>query len=282
MNSADLTDNGYLDLIVGIPAFRARKPSGFCIFYGGPDGFDPENADYCVGDASATALSLADLNNDGHLDLMVGAYSSATTRVLPMQIFWGTGRGLNLNHPTNIMADSSCGFLPVDLTGNGYLDVLVACHRNDLGHQVDSMILWNGPEGLSTERVTRLPGMGPHDLTTRDPGNGMDRKPCERYCSAAIDLQEQTPLRIHWEAHVPETTQLKFQLRGAESEEALNHASWIGVDGESTYFEKSGQVIRGISSTAQWLQYRASFISQDGCRSAQLREVRIDMCAGSH
>ena len=277
INSADLTGNGYLDLIVGIPAFRARKPSGFCIFYGGPDGFKPENTEYCIGDASATALSFADLNNNGHLDLMVGAYSSATTRVLPMQIFWGTDKGLDLKRPTNIMAESSCGFLPVDLTGNGYLDVLVACHRNDLGHQVDSMILWNGPEGLSTERVTRIPGMGPHDLTTRDPGNGIDRKPHERYSSPPFELGEKMPIRIHWKAHVPETTQLKFQLRWAVNEEDLDHASWIGADGDSTYFEKSGQAIQGIASTARWLQYRAVFISKNGCRSAQLNEVRIDM-----
>ena len=277
INSADLTGNGYLDLIVGIPAFRARKPSGFCIFYGGPDGFSPESAEYCIGDASATAFSCADLNNSGHLDLMVGAYSSATTRVLPMQIYWGTDEGLNLKEPTNIMAESSCGFLPVDLTGNGYLDVLVACHRNDVGHQVDSMIFWNGAAGLSTERVTRIPGMGPHALTTRDPGNGMDRKPYERYRSPPFELREQIPCRIHWDAHVPETTQLTFQVRWAANEEQLDHASWIGADGESTYFKKSGQMINGIPSSARWLQYRAFFVSHNGCRSAQLREVRFDM-----
>ena len=277
MNSADLTGNGYLDLIVGIPAFRARKPSGFCIFYGGPDGLNPNNVEYCVGDASATALSFADLNNNGHLDLMVGAYSSATTRELPMQIFWGTDKGLDLKNPTDIMAESSCGFLTIDLTGNGYLDVVVACHRNDLGHQVDSMIFWNGPDGLATDRVTRIPGMGPHDLTTRDPGNGLNRNPYESYSSPPIDLREQIPLRLHWEATVPESTQLKFKLRWAGSEEELDHASWFGADGESTYYEKSGQVINSIPSTARWLQYRAFFISENGCRSAQLKEASIEL-----
>ena len=76
MNSADLTGNGCLDLVVGIPAFRARKPSGFCIFYGGPGGLTPENVEYCINDASATAFSIADINNNGNLDMLVGAYSS--------------------------------------------------------------------------------------------------------------------------------------------------------------------------------------------------------------
>ena len=276
INSADLTGNGHLDLIVGIPAFRARKPSGFCIFYGGPDGLNPDKVEYCVGDASATSLSFADLNNNGQLDLLVGAYSSATTRELPMQIFWGTDKGVDLKNPTDIMAESSCGFLTIDLTGNGYLDVVVACHRNDLGHQVDSMIFWNGPDGLSIDRVTRIPGMGPHDLTTRDPGNGLNRKPYESYTSPHIDTKGLKPHRIHWDADVPKSTQLKFQIRGAASEVELEDASWIKAEGESTYYEKSGQEINDIPSTAKWLQYRAYFISKDGCRSAQLKEVSIE------
>ena len=74
-----------------------------------------------------------------------------------MQIYWGTDKGLDLKNPTDIMAESSCGFLTIDLTGNEYMDVLVACHRNDLGHQVDSLLFWNGPEGLSMDRITRIP-----------------------------------------------------------------------------------------------------------------------------
>ena len=277
INSADLTGNGYPDLIVGIPAFRARAPSGFCIFYGGPGGFDSDRTEYHVSEASSIAFSVADLNNNGHLDLIVGAYSSETTRVLPMQIFWGTADGPNFRNPTNILADSSCGFLPIDLTGNGYLDLVVACHRDDSGHQVDSMILWNGPEGLTTERMTKLPGMGPHALTTRDPGNGLDRKPYERYTSPPYALPGKRPMRIHWDAHVPQSAGIKFQIRWSTSEAELENAPWLGAEGKSTYFEESGQTIGGVPDTARTLQYRAFFISTNGCRSAQLKEVRVEL-----
>ena len=118
--------------------------------------------------------------------------------------------------------------------------------------------------------------MGPHDLTTRDPGNGLNRKPYESYTSPHIDTKGLKPHRIHWDADVPKTTQLKFQLRGAASEEELEDASWIKGEGESTYYEKSGQEINDIPSNAKWLQYRAFFISKDGCRSAQLKEVSIE------
>lgn len=93
-------------------------------------------------------------NRHGYVEFIIGAYSSETTRVLRMHIFWGTGNGLDLKNPTNIMANSSCGFLPINISGNGYPDLMVACHRDDWGRQVDSMILWNGPQGLDKQRMT--------------------------------------------------------------------------------------------------------------------------------
>ena len=118
--------------------------------------------------------------------------------------------------------------------------------------------------------------MGPHDLTTRDPGNGINRKPYESYTSPPIDTNGRKPQRIHWDADVPKTTYLKFQIRGAASKKELENASWIKAEGESTYYEKSGQEINGITANTKWLQYRAFFISKDGCRSAQLKEVSIE------
>jgi hypothetical protein len=275
-NSADLTGNGHPDLVVCIPAFRARSQSGFCIFFGGPDGFDPSNVIYHHSESSSIGSSIADLTNDGRLDLIIGAYSSPTTRVLPMEIFWGNDGGLDLENPFSMLADSSCGFLPLDLTGNGYQDLIVACHRDNLGHQVDSMILWNGPEGISAERKATIPGMGPHFLTSRDPGNGLNRKPYERYISQPFDLAGRTPVRLRWEAEAPFSTRLKFQLRWAESEEKLAVSPWFGIDGESSYFENSGQAISGFQSGAYWLQYSAIFMTSNRCKSARLNEVRVE------
>ena len=82
---------------------------------------------------------------------------------------------LDLDNPMDLPAESPHSILPVDLNGNGYQDIVIACHRNDVDHLVDSLIYWNGPEGLSPERVTRLPGLGPHGFASRDPGNAYTR-----------------------------------------------------------------------------------------------------------
>ena len=167
--------------------------------------------------------------------------------------------------------------MAVDITGNGYPDVLAVCHRNDLGHQVDSLLFWNGPEGLSLDRVTRLPGLGPHLASSRDFGNAFTREPVESYISPPHPLDGQLPARISWDADVPDKTALKFQLRWAETEQGLASAPWRGPDGEESFYERSGQEIRQAETGAAWLQYKAVFVSPNGCRSPELREVRIDL-----
>lgn len=277
VNSADLNGNGWLDLIAPVMGHYERRQSGVFLLYGGPDGFTPDRIEFHPTEASNIWVCVADVNRDGNLDLLVPAYSTQFTRKLPAHIFWGDGETFDFQNPFVIPCDASCAFSAVDITGNGYLDVLAVCHRDDLGHQVDSLLFWNGPDGLSLDNVTRLPGLGPHLASSRDFGNAYTREPVERYVSAPYELCGRAPTRLSWGAEVLGKTQLKFQLRWAKTGEKLETARWQGPEGEQSFYEESGQQIRGIGSTAQWLQYRASFVSPDGCASPRLREVRIEL-----
>ena len=275
-NAADLNGDGWLDLIVGIQSHYHRRDESVYVLYGGPEGYDLNNAQCYRGGYSPGKVHVADYDQDGNLDLLVPAYSSQVTRVLPAQLFRGDGKRIDFEHPWDIPAESACGFLAMDLNRNGYTDLFMLCHRDDLGHQVDSLIFWNGPDGFSTDHPTRLPGMDPHRMT-RDPGNAYTREPTESYVSPAFDLKNLQPKRIHWEAEVPETTALKFQLRWAAEEGQLEEAPWEGPGGEGSTYEKSGGEIRRTSESRRWLQYRAEFESLYGCRSARLWEVRVEM-----
>ena len=279
INSADLNGDGWPDLIVDVMGHYSRRPSGFFLLYGGPDGFSPERIVFQPTAASSVRVSVADVNRDGRLDLLVPAYSTQFSRELPAYIYWGKEDGFDFAHPLVIQCDSSCAFMAVDITGNGYLDVLAVCHRNDLGHQVDSFLFWNGPAGLSFERVSRLPGLGPHLASSRDFGNALTREPVEHYISPALELSGRLwPARLSWDAEIPDGTALKFQLRWAETEPGLESAPWQGPDGEDSYYEHPGQAISGTDACAGWMQYRAVFVSPNGCRSPRLREVTIS-CA---
>ena len=274
---ADINGDGWMDLIVTIMGHYTRQPSSFQIFYGGPEGYSQKRSQFYAGNYSPGAIAVADLNNNGHLDLLVPAYSSARTRVLPAQVFWGGGERIDIEHPLDLPAQSSCSALLMDFNRNGWIDVALACHRDDVGHQADALIYWNGPDGLSPARTTPLPVMGPHYLSHRDPGNAYNRGPTESYTSPAIDLEGSIPTRLCWEAEASADTSLKFQVRRAESEQALEGATWQGLAGAGTYFDRSGDSIAAGSPGEGWLQYRALFVSPYGCSSPRLTEVRIDL-----
>jgi len=196
INSADLNNDGWLDLVVSLAGHYLRKHSGFYILYGGPEGFLPEKVEFHPTDATPDSISIADINNDGNLDLVVAAYSTQFTRELPALLYYGNGSTFDFSNPLLIPCKASCAFTAIDITGNGYLDLIAVNHRNDLGHQVDSQIFLNGPGGLDLENPLPIPGMGPHGMTTRDFGNGLDRKPVEYYESRVKDIKNKVPARM--------------------------------------------------------------------------------------
>ena len=277
--AADFNHNGWLDIVVSTKGHLLRTEDTFTIFYGGPDGYSWDNVQNYRGSYTPGSIAAADLNNNGHLDLIVPAYSSDVTRVLPVQVFWNDGERFDLEHPLELEADSAYASLPIDLNRNGYIDLMIACHRNDLNHQVDSLIYWNGPHGLSGDRVTRLPGMGPHRLNVRSPGNPYTREPVVSYFSPSYETGGHRPCRISWEAEVPGTTALRFQLRGATTEEGLDAAPWLGPGGEGTCFETTGEEVPALFQWSRYIQYRALFTSRYGCRSPRLRAVQVEFRA---
>lgn len=277
-NTADLNGDGRLDLIVTTMGHYSGKKDTFYIFYGDEkNGYTLDNSQKLIAGYSPISTAVADFNRDGHLDMVTTAYSTTNARVIPSQLFWGNGKTLDLDHPLNLPTESSTGIPTViDLNRDGWLDLVLACHRNDIGHQVDSLIYWNGPQGFSPLRVTRLPGLGPHGMTSRERGNAYTRKPEESYFSPPLDLRGQTPLRLHWKADIPAPSQLLFQLRTAATKDGLSTAQWTGPNGPGSYYETSGHSVPKAATSGGWWQYRAVFISPYGCESPKLKEVRVE------
>ncbi len=277
INSADLTGNGYLDIVVGIAGHYRRLPNTCFIFWGGPDGYSMDRKQQYDGGFTTGRITIADYDNDGELELLIPAYSTNLTRELPIMLVHRNGNAYDFENAVRIHCESAFHILPLDLSRNGYLDLVIANHRNNLGHQVDSKIFWNGPEGISTKHTTPLFGMGPHWLTMRDFGNAHTREPLERYISAPFALENRVPTTLGWDADVPDTTALKFQLRWAPSEDQLEDAPWQGPDGHDSFYEQPGQPIKAAPASAKWLQYRATFVSMYGISSPQLRQVQVGL-----
>ena len=277
INSADLNGNGYVDLVVGVQSHYQRLPHTLLVLYGGPDGYSLDRCQKYMGNYTPGSIVIADYDGDGNLDLLVGAYSSHVTRELPVRLFRGMGDTIDLDHPLEIHTNSGFQIVASDLSRNGHSDLIVICHRNDLGHQVDSLIYWQGPDGIDWDNPTPLPGMGPHWMTVRDPGNALAREPVERYISPPFELNGCAAISLNWDAHVPQTTQLRFQLRWADSAAQLDKAKWHGPKGPGTFYDKSGEAVRGVPTSARTIQYCADFVSPYGVASPQLKQVVIGL-----
>jgi hypothetical protein len=81
---------------------------------------------------------------------------------------------------------------------------------------------------------------------------------------------------LHWESEETDLLKIKFQLRGSESKAGLDNATWMGPEGEGSYYETSGESIVSLQKNSRWLQYKATLISLYGCGSPKLKEVRIE------
>ncbi|MBQ6544719.1 MAG: VCBS repeat-containing protein [Lachnospiraceae bacterium] len=267
LTAADINKDGKYELISTGAGHYTRKKSYMNILYDPDAGFPVEKQISVDVGGTTGYVSFADLRHTGSLDLILPFYSTTETRELPMRIFFNDGKGnYDFEHPLSIPCMSSIASMPIDLSRNGYPDLLVCCHRTDIGHIVQSYLFMNGPDGLDLEHPQKLWGYGPHDYTRNIIYNAMDRTESEYYTSPAIALDD-VPEKIAWEAEEPNGTKLRMRVRFAEDEQSLAKAPW------------SEPVENGADPAAPegtaFLQYQAEFFAPCACGSPKLTKVEI-------
>ncbi len=166
---ADLNHDGYLDLV-----FVGFSFGDILIFYGGPDGYDAEHPQRIrmgvEGDEwnQPRWICLADLNNDGWLDLVVPQIGSDRSFIL-----WGGSEGFSMERRQELSVIHAACVQAADLTGNGTLDLILGGHTPSLQGPHDSFVYvyWNGPEGLREDNRMQLPAKGVNALGVADFNN---------------------------------------------------------------------------------------------------------------
>lgn len=267
VTAADVDGDGKLEIITTSAGHYTRRKSYLDIVRDPEDGFPMERQISFETGGTTGYVSFADLRHTGSLDLILPFYSTTETRVLPMRIFNNDGRGnFDFENPQEIECESSIASLPVDLDGNGYPDLLVCCHRNDLGHTVQSVLFHNGPEGFDFENPQKLWAYGPHDFTRNCIYNLCDRSQSEYYTSEVLSVSE-VPERISWDADCRNDTALYMRIRAGKDEESLLSASFSEPVG-------NGAELALPPDTAH-IQYQAEFFAKNACGSPKLKSVII-------
>jgi hypothetical protein len=82
---------------------------------------------------------------------------------------------------------------------------------------------------------------------------------------------------IYWDSVTPENTDIKFQLRTAQSETELYTTNFVGYDGTpDTYYTSSGQSIWSGHNGDQWFQFKAYLSTTNTSRTPVLYNVTIE------
>ena len=275
--AADLTGNGYLDLIIGGHMTSQDGPhdSFVYIYWNGTDGLREDRRTLLPANA-VNSMAVADFNNDGLLDLFICSYHNGRERDIDSYLYWNrAGRGFAAADRTRMFTHSASGCVAADFNGNGWIDLAVANHKVEGDHIGDSAVWWNGPEGFSAERVTRLPTSGPHGMTAVSPHSIADRGAEEYYLSVPYKLPAGAHVtRIGWEAEAPPRTWVKAQLRFGGTAAELEMAAWQGPDGDTEWYERP-QAVQAVESAGQWVQYRLALGAWNGCGTPRVTAVDV-------
>ncbi|MDQ7011441.1 MAG: hypothetical protein Q9M29_06430, partial [Mariprofundaceae bacterium] len=94
------------------------------------------------------------------------------------------------------------------------------------------------------------------------------------YLSSPYEMGDRKPLWIDWEAQTPHRTSVKFQVRVADTRQALAKAPWLGPRGKGSFFNQKKSSLKHLPA-GRWLQYRAVLDTFNGVHSPILEAVEI-------
>lgn len=269
-NAADLTGNGYLDLICS--GFQSKgkanvKETYLTIYWGSENGY-AENRKSQIPVLCSNDLTINDFNGDGNLDIFSAAYHGGRSRDVDSTIYFGKEDGSFSRYSCQkLRTHSATGCISGDFNGDGYVDLVVANHKTEGRHVNNSIIYWGGADGINEERYTLLPSRGPHGVCTVDIGNIMNRGDSEYYYSEAYKAESKAT-RVSWIAENGKKTWVKIQFRCADTIDELESAEW------SESFENGADISElGLNG---YIQYKLELGAYCGCGTPRVSEVVVD------
>jgi len=254
---ADLDRDGHLDVVITNLGYYNQDVDESYIYWGDGTRAYGKQRRTLLPTAGATGVSAADLNRDGHLELVI---SNSRTKDTPSYIYWGPwSRGARAkNLRLDIKTKTAFGNLAADLDRDGHPEVLFV---NFAGNVSD---LYSGPwtrrAGTSAKVPAPLDSSQGYMSVGQDPGAVSDRRARGVFTSRALDTGMDDPRYglLSVKATVPSGARLKLQLRAASTAADLASAAWTGPKSATDSFGRGDTPLpeRGLDSR-RYIQYRA-------------------------
>ena len=156
---ADLNGDGYLDIVFGNMNNGSTYNVNSYIYWGSAYGFSIVNKTELPAHGPF-GCSVADLNNDGHLDIVFSNYFNDSSYAPDSYIYWGSTGGFSPANRTDLPTIGAMGNTIEDLNRDGYLDIVFSNEWDGASFIHDSYIYWGSPGGFSVANRTSLPTLG--------------------------------------------------------------------------------------------------------------------------
>ena len=168
MDRLDLNGDGYLDLVFGNRFNGVSSSINSYIYWGSATGFSNKNR-AALPTKGGVGTSAADLNGDGHLDLVFSNYDDAKKKgntfvyhqyKVNSYVYWGSGSGYLATNRTELPTAGATGNSVADLNGDGYLDIISSNSYDGVKSAINSFIYWGAASGYTASNRTELPTSG--------------------------------------------------------------------------------------------------------------------------
>lgn len=140
------------------------------IFWGSAHGFQENNMSL-LNIPSPIALETADLNADGHLDLIGGSYYDSLSKHhdTGTTIFWGGEKGFQPWNAQWLPGFTPVGYVVADFDNDGHLDLFSPHYHAELTREsLPCYLYWGSAEGFSPRKRTILICDSAHDGLAAD------------------------------------------------------------------------------------------------------------------
>ena len=262
---ADLNNDNYLDLIFANGKIKDTYKTDSYIYWGNDKGYSVRRKTL-LPTILAMQPAVADMNNDGHLDIVFANCFDGIKYNVNSYIYYGSEHGFSVEDRAEIPTCGAHSIAIADYDENGEMNLVFSSTGDPEGKTVNyfSSLIYQ-KNGNFVQADVKFPTQDGHHNTNRDLGNIYDRKYRDTYISSILDAHYKVKWRkVDWEADIPEGCAIKVFLRGVNNQH--NHQDWIEIE-KGQYLEND--------LISRYCQYKVEF-HYDGKGRPKLSEIKIN------
>ena len=155
----DLNGDGHVDLtLAGQVADQGSEVTGSAIYWGSGAGFDPGRRTV-LPTLSPGSVASADLNRDGHIDLVFANAETSKTHDPPSHIYWGSEKGFHPARRSHLQGFGTVSVTAADLNRDGHPEIMLMNRLSGRkAGEIPSLIFWgNSAHHYSEANAALIP-----------------------------------------------------------------------------------------------------------------------------